>query len=195
LQTILHFALWRLRLAGATTQTTRAERDVLSRHASGRRLLVEIGVWHAVTSKRLRAAMATDGELWAVDPYFPGRLGLSFPKLIAHGELEGLENGRVCWIEAIGPDAAERWKREGRPPPEFVFLDGDHSYESTRADWEAWSGLVVPGGVIALHDSRSTPARPIDEAGSLLFTNEVVRRDPRFRLLDEVDSLTVMQRT
>ena len=193
-RTLLHYALWRLRLAEATTETTRAERALLASHARGRTRVVEIGVWHGVTSKCLRAAMAEEGELWAVDPYAPGRLGVSFPKLIARGELGAVETGRVRWVEAIGPEAARIWQSEGLPAPELVFLDGDHSYESTRADWEAWSDLAGPGGIIALHDSRSTPARRIDEAGSLRFTEEVVRRDPRYRLVGEVDSLTVVER-
>lgn len=34
----------------------------------------------------------------------------------------------------------------------FLFLDGDHSYQGVRADVEAWLPLLAPGGVIALHD-------------------------------------------
>ncbi len=194
MSTLLHFLLWRVRLADATTQTTRDERDALARHVKGRKLVVEVGVWHGVTTKRLRSAMATDGELWAVDPYQPGRLKLSFPRLIAHYEAEAVENGRVTWVEATGAEAAGRWRSSGRPPAEFLFIDADHTWEGIRADWEGWSDLVAVGGVIALHDSRSTPARPIDDAGSVRYTQAVILKDARYRLLDEVDSLTVVER-
>lgn len=191
---LVHFTRWWLRLEPATTQTTRSERDALARHARERHRLVEIGVWHGVTTKRLRAVMSPEGELWAVDPYAPGRLGLSFPELIARNEVEAVENGRVRWIKATGEEAARRWDVEARPPAEFLFIDGDHSWEGIRTDWESWSGRVGVGGVIALHDSRTTTARPIEQAGSVRFTNEVVRSDSRYRVIDEVDSLTVLER-
>lgn len=191
---LLQFALWRLRMTNATSQTTRAERDALARHVAGRLRPVEIGVWQGVTTKRLRATMAPEAELWAVDPYPVGRLRVSFPQMIAHGEVELVENGRVRWVRATGVDAAGLWRREERAPADFLFVDGDHSWEGISADWKAWSGLVAPGGVIALHDSRSTPARPIDDAGSVRFTNSVIRKDPHYHLVDEVDSLTVFER-
>ena len=36
---------------------------------------------------------------------------------------------------------------------DLVFLDGDHSYKQTRADFDLVSSLVAPGGVLAFHDS------------------------------------------
>jgi len=36
---------------------------------------------------------------------------------------------------------------------DLVFLDGDHSYKQTRADFELVSSLVAPGGMLAFHDS------------------------------------------
>lgn len=39
------------------------------------------------------------------------------------------------------------------PVCDFLFIDGDHTYEGVRADWLAWSPLVRPGGVVAFHDT------------------------------------------
>lgn len=179
----------------ASTQTTRAERKALADHCAGRRLVVEIGVWHGVTTKRLRAAMADTGELWAVDPYPIGRLGISFQRMVAHSEVDSLENGQVRWIERTGVEAAKLWGTERRPPLDFIFIDGDHSWEGIEGDWHAWSGLVAVGGLVALHDSRSTPARVIDDAGSVRFTQNVILTHPGFRVRCEVDSLTIVERT
>lgn len=44
-------------------------------------------------------------------------------------------------IESYFPDGVD-----------YAFIDGDHSYEGVRADFEAYSPLVRPGGVIAFHD-------------------------------------------
>ena len=35
---------------------------------------------------------------------------------------------------------------------DFLFIDGDHSYEGVKADFENFSKLVKPGGYIAFHD-------------------------------------------
>ena len=192
--TLTHFGLWCVGLAHAETQTTEAERDSLARHASGKRHLAEIGVWHGVTTCRLRKAMHPQGTLFAVDPYPLGRLGFSAQFVIAHREVAKIRGGTVHWIRKTGADAARDLASNGTTHLDFVFVDGDHSYEGLRADWEGWSRLLKPGAVIALHDSRSTPARPIDDAGSVLFTREVIGRDPRFQTIDTVDSLTVLQR-
>ncbi len=189
-----HFLLWSMGLARPETQTSEAERDCLARHAAGRRRLVEIGVWHGVTTARLRAAMAPDGVLYAVDPFPPGRLGFSLQRCIAHCVAGSIRNGTIEWVELTGEQAGRRHAAEQRDPVDLVFIDGDHAYESVRGDWEAWSSLVAPGGVIALHDSHPTPARPIHEAGSVLFTRERVLTDPRFTVVEVVDTLTVVGR-
>lgn len=35
---------------------------------------------------------------------------------------------------------------------DFLFIDGDHSYEGVKRDWEMYSTLVRKGGIIAFHD-------------------------------------------
>jgi len=35
---------------------------------------------------------------------------------------------------------------------DFVFIDGDHSYEGSSADFEAYYPLVKKGGIFAGHD-------------------------------------------
>jgi predicted O-methyltransferase YrrM len=189
MRVLTHYLAWKMGVAGATTQTTTAERDCLAQHAQGRRRVVEIGVWHGVTTKRLRAAMHPEGVLTAVDPFPVGRLGFSVQQEIAHREVGAVVNGRVAWLRATGPDAARSHDRV-----DFIFIDGDHSEQGLLADWRAWSPLVEPGGIVALHDSRSTPERRIDDAGSVKVTNDVILRDGRFTVVDTVDSLTVLQR-
>ena len=194
MRVLSHFARWSVGLAAAETQTTAAARDCLASSAAGRRRLVEIGVWHGVTTARLRAAMAPDGVLLAVDPFPVGRLGLSLQRLIARREVARVANGRVRWIRLTGAGAAARYAASGEPPVDLVFIDGDHVYDAIRADWEGWSPLVAEGGVVALHDSRPTVGRPIHDAGSVRFTNEVILRDPRFELFETEDTLSVVRR-
>ena len=184
-----HYLRWRIGLAEAETQTTASERDCLARHAAGRSRLVEIGVWHGVTTKRLRSVMAADGCLTAVDPFPRGRLGFSFAESIAHDEVGRVGRGHVAWRRLTGAVAAK-----GHEPIDFVFIDGDHTEKGLLDDWTAWRDLVLPHGIVALHDSRSTPERHIDDAGSVKVTAEVIVRDSRFEVVEVVDSLTVLRR-
>lgn len=189
MKALRHYLAWAVGAAAPETQTTDAERSCLEKHASGRRRLVEIGVWHGVTTRLLREAMVPGGQLTAVDPFPRGRLGISFAERIAHHEVGHASGGAVRWLRVTGEAAAI-----GHEPIDFIFIDGDHSAEGLLGDWHAWKPLILPGGVVALHDSRSTSARRIDDAGSVKVTAEVITRDPQFEVVDVVDSLTVLQR-
>ena len=37
---------------------------------------------------------------------------------------------------------------------DFMFIDGDHSYEGVKKDFEMYSPLVRKGGIVAFHDAR-----------------------------------------
>jgi predicted O-methyltransferase YrrM len=47
---------------------------------------------------------------------------------------------------------------------DFLFIDGDHSYNGVKRDFELYAPLVRPGGLIAMHDinpDSGDPAGPI----------------------------------
>lgn len=47
--------------------------------------------------------------------------------------------------------AAVEARLAGRPL-DFLFIDGDHTYDGVQADFERYKSLVRPGGLIAFHD-------------------------------------------
>jgi len=189
-----HFLLWTLGLARPETQTSDAERACLVSYARGKKRLVEIGVWHGVTTKLLRQAMAADGVLFAVDPYPKGRFGFSPQRVIARRQLKTVSNGILSWLRKTGAEAGHEFAKQESELVDFLFIDGDHSFAGLREDWEAWSGLVSAGGVVALHDSCSSAARNIDDAGSVQYTDSVIRKDSRFHFVEAVDTLSIFQR-
>jgi predicted O-methyltransferase YrrM len=189
-----HLLLWRLGLAKGETQTTQAERDCLARYASEKKMLAEIGVYHGVTTCRLRKAMDSNGVLIAIDPYPKQRLGFSAQRVVAHGEVSRIKGGTVKWMRKTGAEAAKELIAGRSEQFDFVFIDGDHSWEGLQADWEGWSKLIAPRGIIGLHDSRSSPSRQIEDTGSMLFTRDVIAHDPAFETIEAIDSLTVLQR-
>jgi hypothetical protein len=58
---------------------------------------------------------------------------------------------RVRVYQGTSEGAAEYYSKE-----EFdvVFIDGDHSYEQTKKDIEAWWDMVAEGGYLGGHDYR-----------------------------------------
>jgi predicted O-methyltransferase YrrM len=62
---------------------------------------------------------------------------------------------------------------DGRPL-EFLFIDGDHTYEGVRLDYEMYSKLVRPGGVIAFHDILT----PSEDVGVQRFWAELRAAHP-----------------
>jgi hypothetical protein len=39
---------------------------------------------------------------------------------------------------------------------DFLFIDGDHTYEGVKADYFDYKGFVRPGGLIAFHDIKDS---------------------------------------
>lgn len=44
---------------------------------------------------------------------------------------------------------------------DFVYIDGNHVEEAVRADLEAWVPKVRPGGIVAGHDFKVFPTKPM----------------------------------
>lgn len=65
---------------------------------------------------------------------------------------QGLSDYVVAHREG-SPEAASGWNL----PIRLLFIDGDHSYESARTDFEAWAPFVVDQGLIAFHDVDNAP--------------------------------------
>jgi hypothetical protein len=51
------------------------------------------------------------------------------------------------------PETLERFRSAlGGRKLDLLFIDGDHTYEGIKSDFELYSGFVKPGGVVAFHD-------------------------------------------
>jgi predicted O-methyltransferase YrrM len=138
--------------------------------------------------------MDASGTLYAIDPFPRGRMGFSIQRLIAAREVGHATGANVRFVRLTGAETGQRFLDAGPREFDFVFIDGDHSYEGLKGDWECWSRLVQRGGCIALHDSRSSESRDIEDAGSVRFTNQVIRKDAAFEVASEAETLTVVRR-
>lgn len=194
MRVMLHFAKYLVGLENAYTSVTEDERNCLKTHANRAQICVEIGVSQGATTRVLRSVMAPDGRIFAVDPFPVGRLGFSAERQIARIEVSRERVGTVQWLRMTSVAAVKWYSTNVRELLDFIFVDGDHSWDGIERDWVGWAPLVKVG-VMALHDSRSSEKRIIDDAGSVRYTQAVISKDTRFKRLDEIDSLTVFRRT
>ena len=54
---------------------------------------------------------------------------------------------------------------------DFIFIDGDHSYEGVKADLENWVPKIKPGGVLIGHDWTRFDKGVVLAAGEFLSKN------------------------
>jgi predicted O-methyltransferase YrrM len=108
-------------------------------------VVVEVGSFRGETTRCL--ARGTSATIVAVDPY-GGYGGAEAEYAHFRGRTAGLEN--VVLERTTSGAAARRW-RHG--PAGLLFIDAVHDYVNTSFDIATWSPLLVPGGILALHDT------------------------------------------
>lgn len=86
-----------------------------------------------------------------------------------------------------GPDVARDFSGQVR----LLFIDGDHSFDGTKADFDAWFPFVSDTGLICFHDYRNDQYMD----GVTRFIETQAMNDPRLIFLHRSDSLmTFMKR-
>jgi MMP 1-O-methyltransferase len=75
----------------------------------------------------------------------------TFRRTIAEAGLDDIVIGLVARSEVV----ASSWGT----PLGLVLIDGSHSEESARRDYEGWAAHVVTGGLLVIHDVFDDPAR------------------------------------
>jgi predicted O-methyltransferase YrrM len=176
-----------------------AEGELLRRLVVDRRAtsVVEIGVYEGSSAVVLCRALPEGTDLHLIDPFIDDRgTSLNFgwranPTATRLAVRRAAHHGgpRVRWHVARSQDVGRLWLHG---PVDLVFVDGDHSYEGCREDWEVWHPHVRPGGAIAFHDARGSRG----SAGPTRVVAELFReREPwEWGIVDEVDRMVVVAR-
>jgi predicted O-methyltransferase YrrM len=116
--------------------------------ALGPGAVCEVGTSAGGTLYLLTRAAADDAVLVSVDVDVPAHVAAARSRL-------GRARQRVVSLQGDSHDEAMvgrvRQALSGRPL-DVLFIDGDHSYDGVRRDWELYAPLVRPGGLVALHD-------------------------------------------
>jgi hypothetical protein len=188
------FPLVAVRLARGRTSHTAAEYACLVHHARGRHVIVELGVHEGVGTKQLRTAMSPTGALYAVDPFPPGRFGVSFPRAIARLETRRVRNGTVTWLRSTDVEAAPIVALRAPGGVELVFSDALLTWAGLEQTWAAWRSLIAPSGIFVQSTSQPIGDRPAPDHPAVRFTRDVLTQDPDFELVEVADAFTVFRR-
>jgi predicted O-methyltransferase YrrM len=181
-----------VRMRPPIAQHSHAEAALLMRYGAGAETIVELGVAEGGSAAELRAVMSPTGRLFLVDPYDPGRLGVSLVRMVARRAVNSIRRGHVTWIRSRSDAAVAGWDR----PIDFLFIDADHSYERAAGDWRLWAPFVVPSGHVALHDSVVFPGGWTDEqSGPVRLLAEILSEQRQWSLVDKADSLSILRLT
>ncbi len=116
--------------------------------------LAEIGRFKGGSTFVFASAMPVGVELWSYDFHVALRPDMPGEQLDAElaAALERYGLGQKVHLLVADSRIAD-------PPPapiEVLFIDGDHSYDGAKADFERWGAFVKPGGHLLFHDAVDT---------------------------------------
>jgi predicted O-methyltransferase YrrM len=176
----LHGIRRRLRLLGKPAQVRRAlsiegmisddEAIALMELASAvpsGACIVEVGSYRGRSASAL-ALGANGAPVYAIEPHeafegiYGGQFGPAdrrafFRNLLRVGVVE-----KVRLVNLSSEVACQGWTH----PIGLLWIDGDHTVEGVRRDFESWAPFLQSGGVVAFHDANDPeggPAKLIEE--------------------------------
>jgi hypothetical protein len=179
---------------------TDAESRLLAELAAQARVAVEIGVYEGSSAVVLARALPADADLHLIDPFtahptlLPGWRGVEGATRRAVSRVtRGRRGPRLHWHVELSADTAAGWSQ----PVDLVFIDGDHSTEGCRLDWELWSPHVAPGGTVVFHDARAGRGGGEGLPGPTAVVDELFRGPAAvggWRVHAEVDGAVAVRR-
>jgi predicted O-methyltransferase YrrM len=112
---------------------------------------VEIGRFKGGSTLVFATALPAGIELWSYDLHVALRPDMPGEQLDAELRDALSRYGLADKVHLLVADS-----RTVEPPPEpleLLFIDGDHSYEGAKADFERWGTFLRPGGHLLFHDA------------------------------------------
>jgi predicted O-methyltransferase YrrM len=146
-------------------------------HVTGCKSALEIGSRYGCSIQRIAAQMEPGSLVVAVDlPYADGA-GVNAEEKLRENIRKIAERGPTHLFlgDSHATSLVEAVRNLG--PFDFVFIDGDHSYEGVKADWENYGPM---GKVVAFHDI-------INNAGCFRLWNEVKKAG--YRTVEYTESM------
>lgn len=117
---------------------------------------LELGVWYGYNMGHFLDECNNIEMLYGVDPYLPYQ---DWNRYIGQDLMDAAENStrqilsqfpnRGTLLKTTSLDASKTFDSNAL---DFIFIDGDHSYERCYEDLNLWYSKVRPGGLFSGHD-------------------------------------------
>ena len=162
---------------------------------------VEIGSARGKSASFIGTALKENGsgKLFAIDPHTHTDWNdeNSVDTLqVMRANLKSLKIERqVEIIRDTSVNVAARWML----PIDMIFIDGDHSYEGVKRDWELFTPFVRQFGVVIFHDTiwdlKPNPTYSRADMGVPAFVEELRARGYPVTTLDKDFGVSIVQPT
>jgi Methyltransferase domain len=117
---------------------------------------LELGVWYGYNMGHILEECDNVKMLWGVDPYLPYQ---DWNRYIGQDLMDAAEQSTRDILsvfpnrsELLKTTSEEASKKFPEDELDFIFIDGDHSYERCYEDLNLWYSKVRPGGLFSGHD-------------------------------------------
>jgi len=151
------------------------------------RVLLEIGTANGGTLFLFSRVASEEALLISVD--LPGGgFGVGYPRFrIPLYESFAFKNQKIHLLRADSHSEETKESVEkilNSRKLDFLFIDGDHTYQGVKMDFEMYSPLVREGGLIALHDIVVHPEET--GCGVHKFWNEIKPKYEHIEIVEDV---------
>ena len=161
----------------------------LGRIVRPKRALV-VGSWRGFVPLVLGRALGDNldpGRVTFLDPSLVDGFWTDPAAVRAHFLRHGVAN--VTQVPMTTQDFVASGARDAHEPVGLLFIDGHHSFEQARFDYEALARLVEPRGFVLLHDSMLVRRSGIYGPGKEYETRvrdfvDLLKGDPGLQVLD-----------
>ncbi len=190
-QSVLHYIRCFLNIDQPVTQATLNERTSMLKYVKEAKAIAEIGVFEGFNTREFALHSPADTVVYAIDPFFKGALGISYGKLIALNNWKKKKINKIKLIQGFSADVSGFINE----PLDFVFVDGDHTYDGVKKDFELYGEKLSDNGTIAFHDSRLFPQGwTQSDWGPVQLIDNIVRKDKKWKIVEEVDSTVFIKK-
>jgi predicted O-methyltransferase YrrM len=160
------------------------------------RTLLEIGVWQGVTARQLiEHALAVSGRVdyWGFDLFAEG---MNAELMVEEAALKPLAMAEVrerlavtgANVHLVAGNTKDTLPVAKLPPIDVAFIDGGHSYETVKSDWNNVIRFLHERSVVYFDDYNNVEAEARANFGVKRLVDEIDRREWQVDLLSPVDS-------
>lgn len=162
-------------MAGHLTDTEAHFLTIAAAIPASNGVILEIGSFKGRSTIALAKASEKAGDshtgLWAVDPFTSPtetcpdlEVPSSYPEFCDNLSRAGVTD-QVQVFQGFSYDLAPTWKEKIR----FLWIDGDHTYQGAKTDFDLFAPFLEDGAIIAFHDTLHSHDGPCR-----VFANDIL---------------------